>query len=104
MAGEPYRDATRFGGFCCRRCGRETRVTAGTVMEHKRTALSVWSWAAYLLGASQVPRLSAIQFQRQLGLSRYETDFQIRHSQRAGMVRPEQDRIWRQARGARQGR
>src|SRR4029077_2781559 len=31
--------------------------------------------------------------QRQLGLSRYETAFQILHKLRAGMVRPDQDRI-----------
>jgi hypothetical protein len=36
---------------------------------------------------------SALQFQRQLGLSRYETAFQILHKLRAGMVRPERDCI-----------
>ena len=36
---------------------------------------------------------SAVQFQRQLGLSRYETAFGILHKLRAGMVRPNQDRI-----------
>ena len=35
--------------------------------------------------------MSAAQFQRQLGLSRYETAFQILHKLRAAMVRP--DRI-----------
>lgn len=39
------------------------------------------------------PGLSAIQFQRQLGLSRYETAFQILHKLRAGMVRADRDRI-----------
>ena len=34
-----------------------------------------------------------MQFQRQLGLSRYETAFQILHKLRSGMVRPNQDRI-----------
>ena len=37
--------------------------------------------------------MSAVQFQRQLGLSRYETAFQILHKLRSGMVRPNQDRI-----------
>ena len=37
--------------------------------------------------------MSAAQFQRQLGLSRYETAFQILHKLRVGMVRPDQDRI-----------
>ena len=39
------------------------------------------------------PGMSAVQFQRQLGLSRYETAFQILHKLRSGMVRPNQDRI-----------
>lgn len=33
------------------------------------------------------------EFQRQLELARYETAFQILHKLRAGMVRPDQDRI-----------
>ena len=37
--------------------------------------------------------MSAVQFQRQLQLSRYETAFGILHKLRAGMVRPDQDRI-----------
>jgi hypothetical protein len=61
-------------------------------MERTHTPLSIWFWAAYLV-ASQTPGMSAIQFQRQLGLSRYETAFQILHKLRVGMVRPDQDRI-----------
>ena len=37
--------------------------------------------------------MSATQFQRKLGLSRYETACQILHKLRVGMVRPDQDRI-----------
>ena len=90
--GEPYRYAARPGVLCCRACRRETRLTAGTVMERTHTPLSVWFWAAYLV-ASQTPGISAVQLQRQLGLSRYETAFQILHKLRAGMVRPDQDQI-----------
>jgi ISXO2-like transposase domain/Transposase zinc-ribbon domain len=90
--GEPYRYSTRPGVLCCKRCRRETRLMVGTVMERTHTPLSVWFWAAYLV-ASQTPGMSAIQFQRQLGLSRYETAFQILHKLRAGMVHPDQDRI-----------
>jgi len=91
-SGEPYRYSGRPGVLCCRKCRRETRLTAGTVMERTHTPRSVWFWAAYLV-ASQTPGMSAVQFQRQLGLSRYETAFQILHKLRAGMVRPDQDRI-----------
>ena len=61
-------------------------------MERSHTPLNVWFWAAYLV-ASQTPGMSAVQFQRQLGLSRYETAFQILHKLRSGMVRPNQDKI-----------
>jgi len=78
--------------LACRKCRRQTGLTVGTVMERSHTPLSTWFWAAYLV-ATQTPGMSAVQFQRQLGLSRYETAFQILHKLRAGMVRPHQDRI-----------
>ncbi len=92
VTGEPFRIATRPGVLACRKCRRQTGLTVGTVMERSHTPLSIWFWAAYLV-ASQTPGMSAVQFQRQLGLSRYETAFQILHKLRAGMVRPDQDRI-----------
>ena len=90
--GEPYRISTRPGVLRCRKCRCDTSLTAGTVMERTHTPLSVWFWAAYLV-TSQTPGMSAVQFQRQLGLSCYETAFQILHKLRVGMVRPDQDRI-----------
>lgn len=89
---KPYRFTNRPGVIRCRHCGRDTSLTAGTVMEGTHTPLSVWFWAAYLI-TSQTQGMSAVQFQRQLGLSRYETAFQILHKLRVGMVRPDQDRI-----------
>ena len=52
----------------------------------------IWSICA---GQTVSPTLgqSALQFQRQLGLSRYETAFQLLHKLRAGLVRPERDAI-----------
>jgi len=90
--GEPYRISTRPSVLRCRKCRCDTSLMAGTVMERTHTPLSVWFWAAYLL-TSQTPGISAVQFQRQLGLSCYETAFQILHKLRVGMVRPDQDRI-----------
>src|SRR5450756_2072086 len=83
--GKPFRIATRPGVLACRKCRRQTGLTVGTVMERSHTPLSTWFWAAYLV-ASQTPGMSAVQFQRQLGLSRYETAFQLLHKLRAGMV------------------
>lgn len=88
----PFRIATRPTILVCRKCRHQTSLTVGTVMERSHTPLSTWFWAAYLV-ASQTPGMSAVQFQRQLGLSRYETAFQILHKLRAGMVRPNQNRI-----------
>ena len=74
------------------KCRRDTGLTVGTVIARSHTPLSVWFWSAYLV-SSQTPGVSAVQLRRQLGLSRYQTAFQILHKLRAGMVRPDQDRI-----------
>ena len=89
---EPYRFAHRPGVLRCRHCGHDTSLTAGTIMERTHTPFSVWCWAAYLV-TGQTPGMSAVQFQRQLGLSRDETAFQILHTLRVGMVRPDPDCI-----------
>ena len=92
VADKPRYVSTRPKVLRCRHCRRDTSLTAGTVMELTHTPLSVWFWGAYLI-ASQTPGMSAVQFQRQLGLSCYETAFQILHKLRAGMVRPDPDKI-----------
>ena len=91
VAGEPQRLATRPGVLACRACRKQTSLTVGTVLERTHTPLSTWFWAAYLV-ASNTAGISATEFQRQLGLKRYETAFQILHKLRAGMVRPDADR------------
>lgn len=91
--GEPSRFANRSSVVLrCRHCKRDTSLTAGTVMQRTHTPISIWFWAAYLV-SSQAPGMSAVQFQRQLGLKRYETVFQILHKLRTAMVRPDRDRI-----------
>jgi hypothetical protein len=91
--GEPYRFPSRSSVVLrCRKCKKNTSLTAGTIMQQTHTPLSTWFWAAYLV-TTQTPGQSAIQFQRQLGLSRYETAFQILHKLRAGMVRPHRESI-----------
>lgn len=91
--GEPYRFDTRSSVVLrCRGCKKNTSLTAGTVMQSSHTPLSTWFWAAYLL-TTQTPGVSALQFQRQLGLSRYETAFVILHKLRSGMVRPARDKV-----------
>jgi transposase-like protein len=74
----------------CRRCGRQTSVTAGTVMHKTRMPLTLWFWAAYLV-STHGPGISALQLQRQLGISRYETAWMILHKLRRAMVAPERE-------------
>lgn len=61
-------------------------------MQDTRTPLSTWFWGAYLM-TTQTPGMSAVQFQRQLEIKRYETAFNILHKLRAEMVRPDRDKI-----------
>jgi transposase-like protein len=91
-AGAPQRLRSRASVLRCRSCLAETRLTAGTIMHRTRTQLLVWFWGAYLV-TTHTPGLSAVQFQRQLGIKRYETAFQILHRLRAAMVRPGRDKI-----------
>jgi len=74
----------------CRCCGRQTSVTAGTVLHKTRLPLTVWFWAAYLVG-THGPGISALQLQRQLGIARYETAWTILHKLRRAMVAPERE-------------
>ena len=89
---EPQHIATRPTVLRCRSCSKETSLTAGTIMHRSHTPLCTWFWGAYLV-TTLTPGISATQFQRQLGLTRYETAFQILHKLRAGMVRPDRDKI-----------
>ena len=61
-------------------------------MHRTRQSLALWFWAAYLV-TTQTPGMSALQFQKQLGIKRYETAFLILHKLRVAMVRPERGPI-----------
>src|SRR5260370_28617989 len=76
----------------CKGCGYQVSVTAGTVLHRSRQPLTTWFWAAYLV-VTHTPVISALQFQRQVGLRRYETAWTMLHKVRRAMVRPDRDRI-----------
>lgn len=76
----------------CKRCGYQASVTAGTVIHRSRQPLRLWFQAAYLV-TTHTPGMSALQFQRQMGLSSYQTAFTVLHKLRAAMVREGRDRI-----------
>ena len=95
-------------GFACPRCGstrawrvarrgmmgcakgHRTSLTAGTVMHRTRQDLVTWFHAAYLM-STFTPGISALQFQRHLGLARYETAYQMLHKLRAALVAPHRE-------------
>ena len=89
---EPYRFKNYPDMLRCRMCKRNTRLTAATIMERSKMPISVWFWGAWLV-TSHTPGMSALQFQKLLGLTRYETAFQMLHKLRAAMIRPERDGI-----------
>jgi transposase-like protein len=78
----------------CQACGRQTSVTAGTVMHRTHTPLRLWFWAAYLV-ATHHPGISAKQLSRQLGL-RYETAWLMLQKLRRAMVAPEREPLKRE--------
>jgi transposase-like protein len=80
-------DLPRRGLWQCKACGRQTSLTAGTVLHRSRLPLTVWFWAAYLV-STHTPGLSAVQLQRQLRIS-YETAWALLHKLRRAMVNPE---------------
>lgn len=94
-SGAPYVFSGRPTVYRCRRCMRDTSLTADTVMHRSRQDLRTWFWAAFLV-TGLTPGMSAVQFQKMLGIKRYETAFQILHKLRAAMVRPERDPIAQQ--------
>lgn len=75
----------------CRK-GHQTSVTAGTVLHGTRTPLRTWFLGAYLVSTLK-PGISAVQFQAQLGLSRYETAFQMLHKLRSALVAPDREKL-----------
>lgn len=79
----------------CKACGAQSSVTAGTVLHGTRTPLTLWFWAAYLV-ATHTPGISAVQLQRQLGISRYETAWLMLQKLRRAMVAPQREPLKRE--------
>lgn len=75
----------------CKACGRQTSLTAGSALHRTRLPLTVWFWATYLV-TTHTPGLSAVQLQRQLGIS-YESAWALLHKLRRAMVNPEREAL-----------
>ena len=61
-------------------------------MHRSKQDLRTWFWAAYLV-TTFTPGISGVQFQRQLGLLRYETAFNMLHKLRAALVAPGREQL-----------
>ncbi|MDA0232542.1 MAG: IS1595 family transposase [Chloroflexi bacterium] len=59
-------------------------------MHRSKQPLCLWLWAAYLM-VTDKRGISAVQLQKQLGIKRYETAFNMLHKLRAAMVNPDRD-------------
>src|SRR6516165_1835010 len=70
--GKAWRLETKAWTYECASCGRQTSVTAGTIMHHSKLPLTAWFWAAYLM-ATHSNGISALQLQRQLAFGSYKT-------------------------------
>lgn len=68
----------------CRLCKRQVRLRAGTILEHTKIPILVWLRAIFL--CTQDKRgISAVQLQRQLGLTSKDTTWRLLHRIRAAM-------------------
>ena len=70
----------------CLDCGRQTSLTAGTVMHRARLPLTTWFWAAHLM-ATHSNGMSALQLEAQLGVT-YKTAWLLTQKLRRSMVDP----------------
>lgn len=76
----------------CKDCRHQTSPTAGTVMHRSKQPLTLWFYAAYLVTTIGTG-MSAVQFQRQVGIQNYQTAFMMLHKLRAGMVDRDRTRL-----------
>ena len=85
-----WRLSTKPFTWECADCGRQTSVTAGTLMHGSKLDLTVWFWAAYLM-ATHSNGISATQLQMQLGIGSYKTAWLLCAKLRRAMVDPERN-------------
>lgn len=73
----------------CLDCGRQTSVTAGTVMHRSKLPLTTWFWAAHLM-TTHSNGMSALQLQDQLGVT-YKTAWLLTQKLRRSMLDPDRE-------------
>jgi len=80
---------SRAQTYECLDCGRQTSITAGTVMHRSKLPLTAWFWAAHLM-PTHSNGMSARQLEDQLGLT-YKTAWLLTQKLRRSMVDPDRE-------------
>jgi len=80
---------SRAQTYECLDCGRQTSITAGTVMHRSKLPLTAWFWAAHLM-STHSNGMSARQLEDQLGLT-YKTAWLLTQKLRRSMVDPDRE-------------
>src|SRR6266480_3195139 len=80
---------SRVHTYECLDCGRQTSITAGTVMHRSKLPLTVWFWAAHLM-ATHSNGMSAVQLEAQLGIT-YKTAWLLAQKLRRSMIDPQRE-------------
>ena len=80
---------SRARTYECLDCGRQTSITAGTVMHRSKLPLTVWFWAAHLM-ATHSNGMSAVQLEAQLGIT-YKTAWLLAQKLRRSMIDPQRE-------------
>src|SRR5262245_22643736 len=70
--------STRPGVYKCKECRKPFSVTVGTVMERSHIPLTKWLAAMHLMVASK-KGVSALQMQRMLGITSYDSAWFLCH-------------------------
>lgn len=87
--GEPWHLATRAALLRCPACRADVSLTAGTTMHRSHAPLTTWFTAAFLM-ATVTPPPNAMQLQKLLELTRYDTAYYMFHKLRSGMLTPKE--------------
>jgi len=78
------------GLFLCRKCKKQTSITAGTLFHRTHKPLRIWFFAMWFV-TSQKHGANALGLQKVLGLGSYNTAWTWLHKLRRAMVRPGRD-------------
>jgi transposase-like protein len=68
----------------CKKCRRQTSLTAGTVLQGTRKPLRLWFLAMFFMGRHKTG-ISALQLQKDLGLGSYKTAWTWMHKLRSAL-------------------